>query len=133
MRCCWWVPVSFCIHSWVPFAKTIISRSYLHAISASSFACPYLPPRSLSHMSRSSVCPLFRTDSASSPPSRIRYFGSVRTSSLHVLSRALRIILCWSFRGADSHAGGSDRPLCAIASMHARNRQCPSLGTSITR
>ena len=41
-------------------------------------------------MSRSSVCPLFRTDSASSPPSRIEYFGSVRTSFLHVLSRALR-------------------------------------------
>ena len=84
-------------------------------------------------MSENKVCSLLRSDSAIRPSYKAEYFGSVGHSFLHVLSRSVRICLCWSCRGADDHAGGSVRPLCAIASMHARNRQCPSRGTSITR
>ena len=74
-------------------------------------------------MSWNKVCPLFNSDAAKRPPCRIEYFWSVWKSFLHVLS----IFLCWSCRDVDNHAGGSVRRLCAIASMHARNKQCPGL------
>jgi hypothetical protein len=62
-------------------------------------------------MSWNKVCPSFSSDAAKRPPYRIEYFWSVWKSFLRVLSRAVRIFLCWSFRDVDNHAGGSFRRL----------------------
>ena len=104
----------------------IVLVSYECKFTLSSIRTPW------DRVSWNKVCPLFSWDAAKRPPYKIEYFGSVWNSFVHVLSRAVCIFLCWSFRGVDNHVGGSIRRLCAIASMHARNRQCPSLGMSIT-